>query len=106
MKIIDLECKKCGASMDFEEPDVEFTTEVNSSNNHILFYHKDDSTLKLECPYCHSKAYAWKSGKETSRVNGFTMNTTINGNGNQVVGIHIGGSVIGGNIIIGNNKVS
>lgn len=103
MKIIDLECKKCGGSMDFEEPVVEFQTEVNSSNNNILFYTKDDSTLRLECPYCHNKAYAWKSGKETSRVNGFTMNTTITGNENSVTSIHLG-SVSGSNIVIGSNN--
>lgn len=106
MKIIDLECKKCGSSMDFEEPTIEFQTEVNSSNNNILFYTKDNSTLRLECPYCHNKAYAWKSGKETSRVNGFTMNTTITGNENSVVGIHIGGNVTGSTISIGDNKFS
>jgi len=92
--------------MDFVEPETKFQVEVNNANNHILFFNHDDTKLKIECPSCHSKQWAWVAGDETSRVNGLRMNTSIHGNGNQVVGIHIGGSLVGSSIIIGNNKVS
>lgn len=106
MKIIDLTCKGCGQSMEFDEPEVKFTTEFNKATNTIIFYTEDDRRLKLECPYCHTKQLGWLAGDETSRVNGLNMNVNIKGNGNQVVGIHIGGNVVGSNITIGNNKVT
>ena len=105
MKIIDLTCKHCGGTMDFNEPSVEFQTDINSSNNHVLFFNKDDTKMKIECPYCHHKEFAWVAGSETCRINGLTMNVNIAGNGNSVVGIHIGGDVVGSNISIGNNRI-
>ena len=106
IKIIDLKCRSCGANVDFDEPE-DFIFEVNKLNNNILFYHKSDtSKLKITCQHCGTKSAVWASGDETKSFNGMTMNTSINGDNNNVASITIGGSVIGGNIIIGNNKVS
>lgn len=106
MKIIDLTCKGCGASMDFEEPNEKFQIEFNKKSNTVVFFNQDDIRIKLVCPYCKNKQMGWLAGEETIRANGLTMNTVIEGNGNSVIGIHIGGNVVGSNINIGNNKIS
>ena len=106
IKIIDLKCRSCGGNMDFEKPQEDFIYDFNKVNGNILFYYKkDEKKMTIVCPYCQSKSSVWKSGEETNSFNGLSFSANVNGNNNTVASINIGGSVIGGNIIIGNSKV-
>jgi len=89
--IIDLTCRGCGATM---KPEPHEGVKVTKLEGGGLMFTQNDEPHTFKCPHCGKSFATWKPGPKT--LSGW-------GGGNQV-SIRIGGSVNGGNIIIGGNN--
>lgn len=94
VKLIDMKCDNCKKEFPISKELKRKTIDRIKANGRLWFYEEPDSRepMEIQCPNC-KEFPRWYEGQEGAEAN------------EEDSGIHIGGNVVGGKIVIGDNNI-